>query len=159
MNIWKCDNWKQFDQSFLLKSGLSLHFDHGVDPDLRRSCIIFCRWLRKEYCFPIHVNIYVKKDEHILTMNGELAISTCWRPTHKEYHSYIRVATGDYLSLVQELGRDRAIAANLYEIARMLTHYYQWLNDAELSERQEVAQATQCARIVLRKYAQTRDHP
>ena len=159
MNVWDFDNWKTLDKSYFLKSGLFLHFEKSVNRDLRLSCIRFCKWLRKEYFFPIRVDIYFKKDVMIKSVDGRMVCSACWQPDYKEYHPYIRIATGDFDKLVLERGRDNAVATFLQDIARMLTHYYQWLNDLDLSTKQEKTQASQCAASVLKKYAQTHQHP
>ena len=159
MNVWKLDRWKSLDDSVLSHPGLFLHFDKEVDTDLKRSCIRFCRWLRRRFVFPIRVDIYFKSTVYVTTKSGKKMYCTCWLPDYKDYHPYIRIATGDFHVRVLEWGRDNAIAAILKDIGRMLTHYYQWINDLEQTEQQEKRQVARCACLILDQYAADRDHP
>lgn len=158
MNLWKiqkANHMASFD-----KTGLHLRVEQGVNPEVRRSCLSFSKWLREQYVFPVRVIIYIKKSYYISAQNGENVYGTCWRPFDKSKSPYIRISTGDYDELVVSKGQDNALATILFCIAMMLTHYYQWLNDINgLTEEEEELQAEKYAKKILSLYSQTRDHP
>lgn len=77
----------------------------------------------------------------------------------KMVEPYIRVATGDYEKMLIQNGKDDALAAILGSIAHELTHYFQWINNLELTPIGEERQATQYARFILDEYSETREHP
>jgi hypothetical protein len=60
--------------------------------------------------------------------------ATFFAPFDKCVEPYIRVATGDYLELLEKNGQDNALAAFLGSIAHEMGHYYQWIDDLELDE-------------------------
>jgi len=54
---------------------------------------------------------------------------------------------------------DNALAAVLGSIAHELTHYYQWINDIELTEIGFERQASHYRDRIISEYSQTREHP
>ena len=145
--LWDCTKWKKRYKGTEkeLKAGLRLRIEKGVDPFVRDICLEFGKWLRKEYLFPVRVNVYVKEAARIRATNGELVCGTCWRPDCKYETPYIKIATGDFNELCDQRGRENAIAEILLVIAHELTHYYQWLNDIELTAVGEERQALRYA--------------
>lgn len=61
---------------------------------------------------------------------------------------YIKVATGSYAELCRSDGKDDALAAILYT----LTHYFQWLNQLELTPAGAERQANRCAGEIVAWY-------
>lgn len=55
--------------------------------------------------------------------------------------------------------KDDILASYICSIAHELTHYYQWLNGVELTPIGEERQASRYASLILKKYAETREHP
>ena len=143
----------------MFRSGLRMRYDVEVNEDVRRSVSEFVFWLRKEYTFPKRVCVYVKADRRIKSMKGDMVCGTFFRPADRDREPYIRIATGDYVELLAKWDRDNALAAILSTLAHELTHYFQWLNDLDLTLIGEERQATCYARQILSDYAQTRDHP
>lgn len=150
-NLWNCINWKRYylNAGIDVKPGLRLHFEKGVNPSVRDLCLEFTRWLRNEYYFPVRVNLYIKKAERIRAMDGEFVCGTCWRPECRYETPYIKIATGDYYELCNQRGKVGAIAEILLAIAHELTHYFQWLNDIELTPIGEERQASRYADIIV----------
>ena len=72
---------------------------------------------------------------------------------------YIRIAVGYYQEQTQKRGVDNTLATILWNIAHELTHYFQWINNLELTPMGEERQATNHANRILDEYAETRDHP
>ena len=56
-------------------------------------------------------------------------------------------------------GQDNALAAILGSIIHELTHYFQWVNDLQLTEIGIERQAKNYVKIILSEYAETREHP
>jgi hypothetical protein len=142
------------------RQGLRIRCDRGIHPKVRRACLEFAKWLRSEFEFPIRVVVYLKKDYQIKSQaDKELVSSTFFGPFDKKVEPYIRVATGDYLELLEESGQDDALAAILGSIARQLGHYYQWFDDLDLDGDEEDEVAENDKEYILDLYRQTRDHP
>ncbi|GAB6255789.1 hypothetical protein [Peribacillus frigoritolerans] len=118
------------------RQGLRIRCEQGVYPEVRRACLEFAKWLRIEFEFPIRVVVYLKKDYQIKSrFDKELVSGTFFGPFDKSEEPYIRIATGDYLELLAENGRDNALAAILGTIAHELGHYYQWIDDLNLMKK------------------------
>ena len=159
MNIWQIDKWKKYYGEHPSPSGLRVRYEKNVDPEVKRSvqeCVI---WLRSKYFFPKRVYIYVKSDWRIMAKNGEMVCGTFFRPADRNKSPYIKVATGDYTDLLKRRGKDNALAAILYTLIHELTHYFQWINDLDLTLIGEERQATNYSKIIMIDYADTRDHP
>jgi hypothetical protein len=159
--MWTLENWKKYykNGSVNVRSGIRLKFDKDVDSEVKRACKEFCKWLRMTYCFPIRVPIYVKSSYQIKSMDGELVSATFFEPINKFDEPYVRLATGDYYELLNCNGKDDALAAILSSIAHELTHYFQWINDVELTEIGRERQAKSYSNYILNEYSETREHP
>lgn len=152
-------NWvKRYDISRIRK-GVRLRCDKDIDPEVRRACKEFCKWLRTEYEFPVRVPIYLKNSSRLKAMDGEMASATFFVPYDQYQEPYIRVAVGDYQELLKKRGKDNALAAYICSMAHELTHYFQWVNGIELTPIGEERQAVRYAGLILDKYAETREHP
>lgn len=158
-SIWKSKRWQHYYDTDVTRSGLRVYFEKDVHGDVKRACKDMIKWLRSQYVFPKRVRLYVKASKRIKSMYGDMVCGTFFRPIDREVEPYIRIATGDYLDLVSECGEADALAAIIWTILHELTHYYQWLNDIELTPIGEERQATQYANRMLYEYAQTRDTP
>lgn len=101
----------------------------------------------------------MKESYQIKAKNGELVSATFFGPFDKMTEPYIRVATGDYEEMLIQKGKDDALAAILGSIAHELTHYFQWINDIQLTEIGEERQAKAYAGFILDEYKETREHP
>ena len=161
MHIWTLTNWQEkyipYDPD--RRRGIRIIFDKDVDVEVRRACKEFCKWLRKEYIFPKRVAIYIKAAETIRARDGDLVSATILLPIDKDAEPYMKIATGDYIKMMNSKGKDNALAAILRTIAHELTHYFQWLNDIEMTDMGQERQATKYADYILDEYAETREHP
>jgi predicted ATPase len=138
------------------RQGLRIRCEQGVHPEVKRACLEFAKWLRKEFEFPIRVVVYLKKDYQIKNkFTKELVSATFFAPFDKSEEPYIRIATRDYIELLEENGKDDALASILGSIAHELGHYYQWIDDLELDEEE----AENESEYMLELYGQTRGHP
>lgn len=154
-HIWCLDKWERVIDVRAPghKDGLRMHFECGVDEQVRGFLLDFAKWLRKEFVFPLRLNVYVKKARRIRALDGDLVVGTTWRPFSYDDFPYIRLATGDYDELVADRGQENAKWAILHTFAHELTHYYQHINDLRLTPRGEERQATIYAGYILSDYA------
>lgn len=158
MHIWTIDAWKNH-LSNSCRTGLRLRFEQDVDPEVRRACICFARWLRKEYFFPLRIPIYVKKARRIETKDKDKVCGTFFEPVDYSMEPYIKIASGDYADLERKIGKDNALAAILLTISHELTHYFQWINNLKLTSKGRERQATYYSRYIVEEYSETREHP
>ena len=160
MHIWTITDWKtNLDSDANRRTGLRFRYDKSVDPEVRRACIQFGRWLRSEYYFPLRVPVYVKGSKTIHTKNGENVVGTFFEPFSYSIEPYIRIATGDYEILKEARGKDNALATILASLAHELTHYYQWINNIQLTPIGRERQATSYSHYIIYEYSLTREHP
>lgn len=161
MHIWTIEKWKKFYSLNEKKHriGLRLKFENDVNLEVKEALKNFANWLRKEYYFPIRIPVYVKSKKRIQAKDGDLVCGTFFWPSDKKVEPYIRIATGDYDELKIKRGRDDALASILMSMAHELTHYFQWVNDLQLTEIGEERQATKYSHYILDEYAETREHP
>ena len=145
-----CDN---------VRTGLRFRYDSNVDPEVRNACVNFSKWLRTEYVFPLRIPIYIKGNSYIITQDGDNVVGSFFEPFDYSVEPYIRIATGDYSELKNNMGKDDALATILASIAHELTHYFQWINNLQLTPTGRERQANQYSRFIIDEYSMTRKHP
>ena len=158
MNIWTAKNWQKVYADSGVRKGLYLKTDRDVDDEVRQACKDFCKWLRSNYNFPIRVPIYLKASYKIKAMDGEPVSATFFEPYDPLTEPYIRIAAGDYDEMKREYGKENALASILLSVAHELTHYFQWINGIQLTERGHERQAKRYAELILDEYAETSEH-
>lgn len=140
MNPWKCTHHRKIYADPSLPTGLRFRFEKDVHPDIRALFLSFGKWLRKNYAFPIRVTVYVKSCEMVRLLSGSMAYGAFrWFDTYEE--PYIRIPAGDYSDRSEKVGRDAAADAILSSLVHELTHYYQWVNQIEQTDRSSEWQA------------------
>ncbi len=160
MHIWTINKWeKNLKDIENRRVGLYFRFEKTVNPEVREACIRFAKWLRYEYYFPLRVPVYVKAKKSVKTKTGENVIGIFFEPFSCLDEPYIKIAVGDYDELKKEIGRDAALATILCSIAHEITHYYQWINNIQLTEIGRERQATQYSRFIVDEYSTTCEHP
>ena len=160
LDIWRMLQWKKYlAPTTNRRTGLRLKFDSNIDPEVRRACKDFAKWLRGRYVFPLRIPVYIKGKKYIKTMDGDFVYGSFFEPFDFDVEPYIRIAAGDYSTVLLSIGKDNALAQILHCMAHELTHYFQWINRIELTDIGRERQATTYANRILSEYAQTRDHP
>ncbi len=159
MNIWTEEQWKITYENSYVRKGLHLKSDRNIDVEVRRACKDFCKWLRKQYYFPIRVPVYLKSSYKIKAQDGDMVYGTFFEPDDVFVEPYIRIATGDYYEIKEKYGQDNALASILHSIAHELTHYFQWINKIQLTENGYERQAKRYSELIIAEYAKNRDHP
>lgn len=162
MIVWRKKKRNSFTAFSAKKSGLYFRVQKDVDPEVRRACLEFGAWLRKNYDFPVRVIVYIKAAKFVRESDGELIYHTIWEPFDKEtYYPYARISTGYYEEDLKSCGKDNALCYILTGIATMLSCYKMWLNDLtkDLTENEELKLARKYGRRLIVDYSKTRDHP
>lgn len=158
-HIWRETKWRKFlDENWTIrKTGIYLRFDKSVDPDVKKCYMAFVKWLRKEFVFPLRLNVYVKDTYFIKARDGDMVVGTFWRPPIGDSYPYMRLAVGDYTELVSERGSENAMWALLECFAHEMTHYFQCINDLDLTLIGEERQAKRYSIMILEEYDQYLD--
>ena len=156
-NVWAMTRWKSYISKDTpdTRRGLRLRFDPKVVPEIRQGCLDFARWIRQQYAFPVRVPIYIKAVARIRAMDGELVYGTCFCPERLEVEPYIRIAAGE-ASEISQAEKDEMLAAVIHTMAHELTHYFQWINQLELTPLGAERQANRYAREIVAWYMDTR---
>ena len=124
-------------------------------PEVRGALVRYAGWLRREYDFPIRVPVYLSLKERIVTVDGEVVTASFFAPWNRSVEPYIRIATGDYLALKRQRGRDDALAAFITSLNHEVVHYQQWVKTGRVWERG----VDRKAMAMLQAYAATVDRP
>ena len=140
MNPWSSKKYKKIYDNSDVRTGIALRFEKGVHSDIKSLFTDFTKWLRKNYCFPIRVAVYVKESETIKLMNGNTAWGS-FRCFDTFDEPYIRIPTGDYLDQAEIEGKENAAYTILSSFVHELTHYFQWINQFEQSDKSSERQA------------------
>ena len=154
------DNWEEtIGSNIHRRTGIRFRYDQSVDPEVKRAFAKFGRWLRIEYSFPLRVPVYIKGSKTIITKDGDNAVGSFFEPFSYSVEPYIKIATGDYKELRETRGKDNALATLLASLAHELTHYYQWINDIQLTPIGRERQAARYSNYIIDEYATTCEHP
>lgn len=161
LSLWIEKN-KKLDvdlSNFSERKGIRLHFQKGVDEEIKRSSKEFCDWLRKKYDFPVRVPIYLKTGECIKSKELGKISAIFLGPYNIKEEPYIKIATGDVEEIIKNHGKNNGLAAVLSSITHELTHYFQWIHQREMSYEQSERQAYYYKRKIISDYRETRDAP
>ena len=154
-HIWTIEDWEKnidLDREGH-RTGLRLRFDKDVNPDVKKVVKEFVSFLRREYYFPLRVNVYVRSLYRIKAMDGDMCCGIFWcMPDDYTINPYIRIATGDYEDMCANRGEEFAIYNILHSLAHELTHYFQYINSLKLTPRGMERQANNYANYILEEY-------
>ena len=120
-------------------AGLRLHFDSGIDPALRGKFILLAKRLRKNYVFPVPVNIRIVNLEKVTLRSGRKVYGSFrWYPRRSPG---IKVAAAYEAEELSRCGKDELDVMILSSLIHELTHYYQFCSDLEQSDSVSERQA------------------
>ncbi len=140
MNPWSAKNYKKIYDNSDVRTGIALRFEKGVHSDIKSLFTDFTKWLRKNYYFPIRVAVYVKESKTVTLMNGSVAWGS-FRYFDTFDEPYIRIPTGDYSDRAEIEGEEIAGYTILSSFVHELTHYFQWVNQFEQTDKSSERQA------------------
>lgn len=145
--------WQNFESNFgtqLKNEGISFHYQKGIEADLRKKYISFANWLRKNYIFPIHINVYVLNYERIRLLNGRMAYGSFrW---FEKRAPFIRIPSAIETNLLGEYTKEEIYDQILSSLVHELSHYYQWFLGLEQSNAVSERQANYFRYRIIEKY-------
>ena len=137
------------------RSGISLYFGENVEKEIKRANICFVRWLRKNYFFPRHINVFYTSTKKVTAYSGAKVYSWSFFPDCSYYNPFIEIAVGDYFNSLKVNGKDNALAESLHSLSYELSLYFQWIKGMESNKKQ----ARYYGENIVWDYAKTREHP
>ena len=132
--------------------GVCLRFAEGVDNELKKKIQAFCRWIRRNFVFPIKLNIFISDAPYIVnSQTGEKVSATIFLPDDRS-SPLARISTGNYLKDIEEIDLFSADCNVLASIAHEITHYFQWWKDDSPNAKLDERQARRKAKQIVYKY-------
>ncbi|MBR5947260.1 MAG: hypothetical protein IKZ82_01265 [Clostridia bacterium] len=132
------------------RSGMRIKSHQDVNKCIRNEVVLYAKWLRTQYAFPIRVPVYLHHKTALVTVDGERASAIFFEPYDYDVEPYIKIADG---TLSSECTAKNIIIANvLFDLTHELTHYFQWLSHTNMTIRGRERQATNYARRILWEY-------
>lgn len=149
MNLWDTYS-KSVGNVFLENEGISLHFDPGIHKALKRLFLSFAHWLRTNYIFPRHMNVYIQNCETVTLLNGTTAYGSFrWFEFKNPYIRIPAKIQRKYLDLYTEQENyEMVLSSFVHEI----THYYQWLTYENQKNSASECQANYYRYRIIEKY-------
>ena len=157
MNPWKSQNFKRIYDYQNIRTGIALRFEKGVHSDIKLLFTDFTKWLRKNYCFPIRVAVYIKESETVTLRNGSVAWGS-FRYFDTFDEPNIRIPTGDYLKQAEIEGKENAAYTVLSSFVHELTHYFQWVNQLEQTDESSERQANYYRNRIIDLYLNEKEN-
>ena len=155
MNLWQ--RYKLNRKDLETSNGISLHFEKGIEPEFRKLCIQFVSWLRKNYSFPVHINVYIKDCEKIRLIGGQMAYGGFRYFENRA--PYIRIPARIEPN-VREAYEDIEIYYSiLSSLVHELTHYYQWVSQLAQTDAVSERQANYFRFRVIEQFCKDCDLP
>jgi len=108
-------------------TGIKVVARKGVHPDVRRAMLKFTGWLRNNYDFPIHLNIYLLNVWDIYTSWGKKCTTVYREPLKTCKKPIIKCAVADYTQLIlSQGGKNNALYSIIYDVAKYFIYYQSW---------------------------------
>ena len=148
MNLWQRFE-KSPNQSFENQK-IILHYEDGIDDELKKLYRSFAVWLRRNYVFPVRINIYILNCEKIRLRNGQMSYGSFrWFPNKTPI---IKIPSAVEKALLNEYTIDEIYEQILSSLVHELTHYYQWILDLNQSNSVSERQANYYRYRIIEKY-------
>ncbi len=135
MNLWQTFEISKTKYS---NEGIFFRYEKGIDEGLRKKYILFAKWLRDTYVFPVPLNVYIKNCEKVRLMNGNWVYGSFrWFESRSPY---IRIPSKIDPILYEKFDKEELYEQVISSLVHELSHYYQWIlyknQDDRTSERQ-----------------------
>ena len=108
---------------------LRLRYLCGVDPRLKSEMVVYARWLRRWYTFPVMLEVRLIGNDVLIDDDG----ATChlrWWQDRAERPVSVEIAVGKFAKNLKHDGRSVAYATVAAAIARGVKYYFQAIRDA-----------------------------
>lgn len=135
-NLW--NRFRLSDDQKHNPDHLKLHFENGIDADLKKQYIDLAKWLRKTYAFPAVLNVHILNAEKVRLDNGNYAYGSFkW---FNKRSPRIKIPSAVEETIRQEYTTEEIYEMILSSMIHEITHYYQWIEGSKqtnsVSERQ-----------------------
>ncbi len=149
--------WQRFESERCTDSGekVFLHFEKGIEEDLRKLYIDFARWLRKHYVFPVRLHVHILNCERVRLRSGSMAYGS-FRWFGKR-NPCIRIPSAVESGLLEAYSREEVYEQILSSLVHELTHYYQWVLALDQSDAVSERQANYFRYRILDRYFESRE--
>lgn len=131
MNLW---GKFEIKKSKYNNNGVLFHYEKSLDGEIKELFLSFSKWLRKNYVFPIHLNIYIVDKEKVKLKNNQLVYGRFRYYENRTPVIHIPAKIEEYVK--DSYAINEIFDGVLSSLVHELTHYYQFVLDLELSERQ-----------------------
>lgn len=148
MNLWQ--TFEKKNCSDFENHGISFHYEKGIDNNLKKLYLSFSKWLRKDYVFPVHINIYILNCEKIRLRNGNMSYG-CFR-WYPNKTPLIKIPSSIEKELLKEYTTEEIYEQILSSLVHELTHYYQWVLDLSQSNATSERQANYYRYRIIEKF-------
>lgn len=148
MGLW--NNFKLKNNSNKTNIGISLFFEKDIEKDLRKEYINFVKWLRINYIFPVHLNVYILNCEKVKLLDGSLAYGS-FRYFNKR-NPRIKIPSLINYDSYEDCTKDEIYDSVLSSLVHEITHYYQWIEKLEQSDYNSERQADYYRFKILDRY-------
>lgn len=122
---------------------IKLYLQPSVKPLLAQKILAFLEWFEQEYEMPEKLNMTITGARHIINIEGQKVLGTCYCPNDRSKSMSIKIATGDFFEMLKKEGKENAIYRIFHSILHELQHYYQFANDWALDEDEADEVATE----------------
>ena len=133
--------WNQFkiNNSKYQNSGFNVRYEKGIDKILKKKYKILFSYLRKNYVFPYHINIYIKNSYKVRLNSGIEAFGKFHY--YEDKSSYIVIPSKLEINLLGEYTKEELRVSILGSLVHELTHYFQMCLDLNQSDEESEKQA------------------
>lgn len=158
-NIWKSCNWQKNRKFDVCEEGIRFYADKNIDENICKICKVFLKYLRKEYFFPVRVNVWIKNKLFITGMDGNKKNSDFYyKESDSNIIAYIVISLEWYKRVLNRGDEKSALIAILSSISYELTCYFQWINGLQLSVIGRKRQANKYAKNIVDEYLQADEY-
>ena len=152
MDLWELNKYEKELINCCVRVGLRCRYDNRIDNNI--LCILKCfiSWVRERFQFPIRLVIYYKALEYIKAKDGEYVSGTFWGPYSFTEGAYIKIACPELKTNENEKTIYKRIINILVTTAHEISHYYQWVNRLNKTDRQIEYQATFYSHRIINEF-------
>ena len=145
--------WKQYYPEDT-KRGIYLHFERNIHPYVRDWLIVYTRWLRKEFEYPVCLNIYCQRGKKIICSDGSPAYGIMIAPENRNRKPRIRLACGELnINCQQSKELFEETDYIMISLTHEIVHYFQYINGFDLDRSRGIEwQATYWSRRIFRYF-------
>lgn len=154
MNLWQ--RFEKGNNPNVNSHSISFHYGKDIDEPLKDLIIDFSKWLRKNYIFPVSINIYIVSTYRVQLRDGTSVYGRFrWFPNRGPN---IQIAGAIEPNVLEEYEIDTIYDGVLSSLVHELTHYFQWVLKLEQDDRISERQANYYRYRIIDKYRRSKNN-